>query len=70
MSAAEYKILFDGTAASADELARFESITVEHEAERPSQARLELSVCLDDQGNWSGDARAVHAGAASGSASS
>jgi hypothetical protein len=55
MSAAEYKILFDGTAASADELARFESITVEHEAERPSQGRLELSVCLDDQGNWSGD---------------
>jgi phage protein D len=55
MSAAEYKILFDGTAATADELGRFEAITVEQEAERPSQARLELSVCLDDQGNWSGD---------------
>ncbi len=56
MSAAEYKILFDGTGRQRRELDRFESITVDHEADRPSQGRLELSICLDDQGNWSGDA--------------
>lgn len=55
MSAAEYKLLFDGVAATREELDRFESIIVEREADRPSQARLELGVCLDDQGNWAGD---------------
>ena len=55
MIATEYKILFDGTAATREELDRFETITVEQEAERPWQARLELTVCLDDQGNWSDD---------------
>ena len=55
MTSAEYKILFDGTAATREELDRFESVSVVQEADKPSQGRLELAVCLDDQGNWSGD---------------
>ena len=55
MTTAEYKILLDGTPATREELDRFESVTVIQEADRPWQGRLELSVCLDDQGNWSGD---------------
>ena len=55
MSQTEYKLLFDGTAATAEQLERFETVTVIQDAERPSQARLEVSVCLDDQGNWTDD---------------
>jgi hypothetical protein len=55
MSGAEYKLLFDGKAATKEQLERFETITVEQDAGRPWQARLEVSVCLDDQGNWIGD---------------
>ena len=55
MTAAEYKVLFEGKAATKEQLARFESVTVIQEADKPWQGRLELSVCLDDQGNWSGD---------------
>src|SRR5262245_7600210 len=55
MSGAEYKLLFDGKAATKEQLERFETITVEQDADKPWQARLEVSVCLDDQGNWTGD---------------
>ena len=55
MTGAEYKLLFDGAAATKEQLERFETITVEQDADRPWQARLEVSVCLDDQGNWVGD---------------
>lgn len=53
MTPAEYKILFQGTAATRAQLDRFQAITVEQEENRPWQARLEMAICLDDQGNWS-----------------
>jgi hypothetical protein len=53
MTPAEYKILFDGRAATREQLDRFETVVVEQEEDRPWQARLEMSICLDDQGNWS-----------------
>jgi phage protein D len=55
MIPAEYKILFDGSAATREQLDRFENLVVEQEEDRPWQARLEMSICLDDQGNWSND---------------
>ena len=55
MTGAEYKLLFDGTAATKEQLESFETITVEQDSEKPWQARLEVGVCLDDQGNWVGD---------------
>ena len=55
MTGAEYKLLFDGTAATKEQLERFETITVDQDAAGPWQARLEVSVSLDDQGNWVGD---------------
>ena len=53
MTGAEYRLFFDGTAATREQLDRVEAITVEQEVDRPWQARLEIPVCLDDQGNWS-----------------
>jgi phage protein D len=55
VTGAEYKLLFDGTSATKEQLERFETITVEQFSDKPWQARLEVAVCLDDQGNWSGD---------------
>lgn len=55
MKPTDYKILFDGTPASREQLDRLETITVEQEQDRPWQARLEMAICLDDQGNWSHD---------------
>lgn len=55
MKRAEYKVFLDGRAADQKQLDRFETVTVEQEAERPWQAKLEMPICLDDQGNWSGD---------------
>jgi hypothetical protein len=55
VTGAEYKLLFDGTSATKEQLERFETITVEQFSDKPWQARLEVSVCLDDQGNWSDD---------------
>lgn len=55
MIPAEYTVYLDGEAAGRDELDRFESVTVEQEVDRPWEARLEVPVCLDSQGNWSGD---------------
>jgi hypothetical protein len=51
----EYKLLFGATSATKDQLARLETVTVEQEANRPWQAHLAVSVCLDDQGNWTDD---------------
>ncbi len=55
MKPAEYRILCDGEALEKNDLDRFETVTVEQEVDRPWQARLEMVVCLDDQGNWSGE---------------
>jgi hypothetical protein len=55
VTTAEYKVIFDGEPASREQLDRIETVTVIQEADRPWQARLELSVCLDDQGSWTGD---------------
>jgi phage protein D len=55
MSQAEYKLLFGATPATKDQLARLETITVVQEVNRPWQARLAVSVCLDAQGSWTDD---------------
>lgn len=55
MTPAEYRLFLDGEGAGQEDLDRFESVTVEQDADRPWEARLEVPVCLDDQGNWSGD---------------
>jgi hypothetical protein len=55
MTPAEYKIVFDTDVATREQLDRFETVVVEQEEDRPWQARLAMSICLDDQGNWSND---------------
>jgi hypothetical protein len=51
---AEYKLFFDGKAASRAQLDRVETVTVEQELGRAWEARIELSVCADVAGRWQG----------------
>ncbi len=55
MQQAEFRLFFDGDAASRQQLDRIESIEVEQEMEKAWEAAITIPVCLDDNGNWSGD---------------
>ena len=55
MAQAEFKVFFDGSSAEVEQLGRIESIEVEQEVNKAWEASLTIPVCLDDQGNWSGD---------------
>jgi phage protein D len=43
---------FNGTAATQDQLARVEEISVEQDADAAWEARIQLIVALDEHGNW------------------
>ena len=55
MAQTEFKVFFDGSAADRGRLDRIESIEVEQEVDKAWEATLMIPVCLDEQGNWSGD---------------
>jgi hypothetical protein len=55
MAQVEFKVFFDGSAADRERLDRIESIEVEQEVDKAWEASLLIPVCLDEQGNWSGD---------------
>ena len=50
----EFRLFFNNEPASQEELDRVETITVEQEVGMAWQARLEMPVCLDEQGRWQG----------------
>ena len=50
-----YKLFFDDAPASRADLDRFEEITVEQEVDMAWEARLQLPLCVDAQGQWTGD---------------
>lgn len=54
MLSTEFRMYFDGRAATLDELDRIETITVEQEMDAAWEARIELSICTEDSGAWSG----------------
>jgi hypothetical protein len=52
MSCCEYRLYLDGSAATPQQLARFEDITVEQEMDMAWQAHLQVPLCVDKNGNW------------------
>ncbi len=50
----EYRVFFDGRNASRSELDMLESVIVELETDMAAEARLEIPICADDDGNWAG----------------
>lgn len=52
MGGAAFRMYFGDRSATAEELARIESITIEQEMEMAWEARIRMVLCLDDQGRW------------------
>jgi phage protein D len=52
MSGAAFRMFFGTRPATIEELARVEQIIVEQEMEMAWEARLKMSICLDDLGHW------------------
>src|SRR5262249_8361053 len=59
MSFAQYRLYFDGSAATTDQLARFEDITVEQEMDKACYGRFQLPICVTKGGVWSGETDAL-----------
>src|SRR5208337_4287259 len=55
MSFAQYRLYLDGTAATQDQLARFEDITIEQEMDKACHGRFQVPVCITEKGVWSGE---------------
>ncbi len=55
MPQAEFRMFFDNEPASQEDLDRVESIQVDQSVTRAWEARIEIPVCLDEEGNWSGE---------------
>jgi hypothetical protein len=55
MGCARYKLFFNDIVATAKQLASFETITVHQEMDHFWSASLEVPLCLDAKGNWSGE---------------
>jgi hypothetical protein len=55
MSVAQYRLYLNGTAATKDQLARFEDITIEQEMDRACYGRFQVPVCVCASGVWSGE---------------
>lgn len=55
MGCSEYRLILNGTPATADQLARFEGIVVEQEMDMAWQAQIDVPLCTDEQGNWTGE---------------
>lgn len=47
-----FRLYFDGDPATAEDLAHIEEITVDQTEDAAWEARLIMSLCLDEQGNW------------------
>jgi hypothetical protein len=55
MSYARYRLYLDGTAATAEQLARFENIVIEQEMDHACQGRFQVPLCIDKNGVWDGE---------------
>ena len=49
-----YRLFFNNEPATCDQLDRVDSITVEQEVDLAWHARLEIPICIDAQGRWTG----------------
>jgi hypothetical protein len=55
MSFAQYRLYLNGTAATKDQLARFEDITIEQEMDKACYGRFQVPICVCASGVWSGE---------------
>ena len=55
MTSIEYRMFFDNNPAPREQLDRVEEITVEQEVDMAWEASLEIPVCVDDRGRWTGE---------------
>jgi hypothetical protein len=62
MGCAEYRMYLNGSPATADQLARFEDITIEQEMDMAWEARIQAPLCVDSLGNWDAESEAFLAG--------
>jgi hypothetical protein len=58
MSAVEYKVFFDGTSATQDQLDKIEEVVVDQTVDRAWEARLQIPVCVNNDGKWEGEQEA------------
>ena len=52
MPAKQFRMYFNGTPATKDQLDRVEEISVEQDADAAWEARIQLIIALDENGNW------------------
>jgi hypothetical protein len=58
MGAVEFKMFFDGAAATTDQLDKVDEIVVDQAIDRAWEARLKIPVCVNNDGKWEGEAEA------------
>lgn len=58
MGAVEFKMFFDGTAATVEQLDKIDKITVDQAVDRAWEARIEIPVCVNNDGKWEGEEEA------------
>jgi hypothetical protein len=58
MGCAQYRLYLNGTAATADQLVRFEDITIEQEMDQATQGRFQVPLCMSTTGVWDGETEA------------
>ena len=55
MSTVEYKMWFDGTSATQEQLDKLDEIVVDQVVDRAWEARIKIPVCVNNDGKWEGE---------------
>lgn len=55
MGAVEYKVFFDGTAATQEQLDKIDELTVDQAVDRAWEAKIKIPVCVNSDGRWEGE---------------
>ena len=58
MGPVEYKVFFDGTSATTDQLEKIDEVTVDQGVDLAWEARLKIPVCVNNDGKWEGEEEA------------
>jgi len=58
MGAVEYKMFFDGTSATEEQLDKIDEIKVEQAVDKAWEARIKIPVCVNNDGKWEGEEEA------------
>ena len=58
MSCVQYRMFLNGTAATSDQLARFEDVTIDQEMDKATEGRFDVPLCTTTTGVWDGETEA------------